>query len=137
MLEKCLFGQCLAQNESTVALCSYFYYGGHSHPAGSARGWLAYRPSGFPQSHSKQDLIRLWLWGQERGGGPGRRPWSSRGCRKPLFVVPAAPESKASFILSFLPGDQPRRGPPRAERFPQEARLCPSHLRRLPGGGHG
>ena len=56
---------------------------------------------------------------------------------KPLFVVPPASESKASVILSFLAGDQPRRGPPRAERLPQEARLCPGHLRRLPGGGHG
>ena len=63
-------------------------------------------------------------WGS-RPGAPGSR-----------HLFPAAQSARPP-SLSSLPGDQPRRGAPGAERLPQEARLRAGHLRRLPGGGRG
>ena len=79
----------------------------------------------------------LWLggWWQGRGGfqaGALALTWAP-GSR---HLFPAAHSARPP-SPSSLPGDQPRRGAPGAERLPQEARLRAGHLRRLPGGGRG
>lgn len=39
-----------------------------------------------------------------------------------------------SHVLSVVLGDDARRGPPGAQCFPEETRLCPGHIRGLTGG---